>query len=106
MMNLQSTRHLGRARARGAAPTKSRPGRADHCVLRARTLAWLALLLPLVGCETTPVVGAETQAQVLAVPRVRAQLGGDHTSLHAAVRAGVTPAEVASKRLVRGECAV
>lgn len=60
--------------------------------------------LLLAGCETAPRSGAQSHAAVTQVARERSQLGGTYRHLHAALRAGVTRADVAAGRLVRGEC--
>ncbi len=62
----------------------------------------------LAGCQTTPAPGRELVGDVVAVPRTRAELtqGASHANLHAAVRAGVGPADVAAHRLVLASCAL
>ncbi|MFZ5567066.1 MAG: hypothetical protein ACOY95_08700 [Pseudomonadota bacterium] len=60
--------------------------------------------LLLAGCETAPRSGAQIHALVTQVARERSQLDGTYRDLHAAVRSGVTRADIAAGRLVRGEC--
>lgn len=64
----------------------------------AATVAWLA------GCQITPPIGSTTTVQVLSIPAQRSSLGGGYRDLHAALRAGVTRADVELGRLVLGEC--
>jgi hypothetical protein len=70
---------------------------------------WLAAGAALLaGCQTTPAPGREIQGDVVSVPRTRAELtqGASQASLHAAVNAGVTPADAAAQRLVLASCAL
>lgn len=62
----------------------------------------------LAGCQTTPATGRERVGDVVAVPRTRAELTQDasHANLHAAVRAGVGPANARAQRLVLASCAL
>lgn len=62
----------------------------------------------LAGCQTTPATGRELVGDVVAVPRTRAELtqGASHANLHAAVRAGVGPADAGAQRLVQASCAL
>lgn len=62
----------------------------------------------LAGCQTTPAPGREVLGDVVSVPRARAALalGASHSNLHAAVRAGVSPADAAAQRLVLASCAM
>lgn len=58
----------------------------------------------LVGCQLTPSSGEVVDAQVVAVPRSRADLEGGFTDLHAALAAGVGRAEAEGGRLWRARC--
>lgn len=68
-------------------------------------VAAVAALVLLSACETTPSVGATATAQVIAIPRSRADLPGSYGEVHAAVRAGVTRSSAERGRLVLGQCA-
>jgi hypothetical protein len=63
-----------------------------------------ALLAVLAGCESMPSPGEELRAQVVAVPRSRAELDGGFTRLHAALRAGVARADAEAGRLWLAQC--
>lgn len=73
--------------------------------LLAPRLALAVAAALLAGCETTPRPGAAATAQVIAVPRTRAELGGGHARLHAALRSGVNRASAERGRLALAECA-
>ena len=62
----------------------------------------------LAGCQTTPAPGREVLGEVVSVPRTRAELtqGASYANLHAAVQAGVSPADAVAQRLVLASCAM
>jgi hypothetical protein len=71
-------------------------------MLGALGLSGAALLLA--ACETIPDAGSTITAQVLALPKDRAALGGGHSHLYSALRAGVTRAEAERGRVATGQC--
>ena len=62
--------------------------------------------LLLAGCETAPRSGTQAYAVVTQVARERSQLDGAYRDLHAAVRSGVTRADVTAGRLEIGRAHV
>jgi hypothetical protein len=62
----------------------------------------------LAGCQTTPAPGRELVGDVVSVPRTRSELvqGASLANLHAAVNAGVDPADAAGQRLGLASCAM
>lgn len=63
-----------------------------------------AACLPMAGCESIPAPGAQVQAEVVAIPKDRADLQGGFTHLHAALRAGVQRADAERDRLWLAQC--
>jgi hypothetical protein len=64
----------------------------------------LGVAVLLAGCESIPAPGTTIVAQVMEVPRTRAELAGAYGHLYQALRAGVTRADAQSERLVIAQC--
>lgn len=79
--------------------------RLSRCPLPLRLCALLMAAGLLASCESIPAPGETVIAQVLEVPRDRAELRGAHSHLYAALRVGVVRADAEHGRLALGRCA-
>ena len=72
----------------------------------ATPLVGAVVALALSACQTTPSPGSDIRARVHAVPLTRPALdrGATYGDLHAALRAGATAADAASRRVVLAGC--